>query len=243
MYKLYFDQYEDENRYRLLWGFKEKPIEQDQLNVHVVIPDDHSIDKDKKQIIQDYTMRDLFLWSILMNRIDMAKIFLSHLKYRICAALIATKILKEYHKTASHGDLKENYAKSAEYFQEFAIECINQCEKNDADQACQIVLQRIELYGNVTCLQVRLEFAWLQIYVFFLCLKVAADAKDKLFIARPCCVQAMNNVWYDKIHQGQSRIRDEIAMGIGFFSFGLLAPFFVTYRKGAGVGNCFFICI
>ena len=99
-------------------------------------------------------MRDLFLWSILMNHIDMAKVLLSHIKYRICAALIATKILKKYHNKSVHGDLKDNYMKSIDYFQQYAIECINQCEKNDADQACQIILQRIELYGNVTCLQV-----------------------------------------------------------------------------------------
>jgi len=156
MHKLYFDKNEDENRYRTLWGFEEQTTEQNQINIHVLDAQDHITDRDNKQIIQDYTMRDLFLWSVLMNRIDMAKVFLSNIKYRICAALIATKILKEYHRIATHGQLKEGYTNDAEYFQQYAIECINQCEKNDADEACQIILQRIELYGNVTCLQVEL---------------------------------------------------------------------------------------
>ena len=154
MHKLYFDTHADENRYRHLWGFYDKNTEQNQINVHVIDPEDYSTNRENKQLIQDYTMRDLFLWSILMNRIEMAKVFLSHIKYRICSALIATKILKEYHHKSTHGELKDSYMKSAEYFQDYAIECINQCEKNDAEQACQIVLQRIELYGNVTCLQV-----------------------------------------------------------------------------------------
>jgi len=158
MNKLYFDRHEDENRYRTLWGYEEKTIEKNQVDVHVVDAHDYLADRNNKQIIQDYTMRDLFLWSILMNQIDMAKVFLSHIKYRICAALIATKILKEYYRRATHGQLKEGYMNDAEYFQQYAIECINQCEKNDADQACQIVLQRIELYGNVTCLQVELRY-------------------------------------------------------------------------------------
>jgi hypothetical protein len=180
-------------------------------------------------------MRDLFLWSILVNNIDMAKVFLCHVKYRICAALIATKILKKYHNEATHGELKDNYMMSADYFQEYAIQCINQCEMNDSDQACQIVLQRIELYGNVTCLQVKfMVFVFVRVKGFCI-LKVASDAKDKLFISTPCCVQAMDNIWYGKLHPQQSRQRNRVSMVIGFFSLGLLAPFMVNYRKGAGV--------
>ena len=67
------------------------------------------------------------------------------------------------------------------------------------------------------------------------CFKVAANAKDKLFIATSCCVQAMNNIWFDKIHPEQSRKRDEIAMTLGIFSLGLLAPISVTYRQEIGV--------
>ena len=47
------------------------------------------------------SLRDLFVWAILMNYIDMAKVCLSHMKYRICPALLATKILKQYHHKAS----------------------------------------------------------------------------------------------------------------------------------------------
>ncbi len=76
-------------------------------------------------------------------------------------------------------------------------------------------------------------------------LKVAADAKDKLFIATPCCVQAMNNIWYGKIHPQQKRKRNTVSMIVGFFSLGLLAPFVVNYRKGAGVSirqkTCFYL--
>ena len=110
----------------------------------------HLTDKD------DLIMRDLFLWAVLHNYIDMAIVFLSNMKYRICAALIATKILKQYHSVASHGELKKGYKNHAEYFERYAIDCIAKCEANNANQACEIVLQQIELFGNVTCLQVRL---------------------------------------------------------------------------------------
>ncbi|CAF3967063.1 unnamed protein product, partial [Adineta steineri] len=204
MHKLYFDSNDDEVKYRALWGL----IEQNQTNA----PNSDQPDKPNKEIVFDIILRDLFIWAILMNHTEMAQVFLSHMKYRICAALIATKILKQYFQKAPYGDLKDSYEKNAKYFEEYAIACINLCAKNNTDQACEIVLQRIELYGNVTCLQ------------------IAADAKDKLFIASPCCVQAMNNIWYNNIHPEQSNKRNEIAMAIGLFSLGLLAPFCVTFR-------------
>ncbi|CAF1525888.1 unnamed protein product, partial [Adineta steineri] len=208
MHKLYFNSNADEIKYRASWGLIEQNVEQNQINAQN--PDHHV--KPNKEIVFDIIMRDLFIWAILMNHTEMAQVFLSHMKYRICAALIATKILKQYHHKTRYGDLRDNYEKNAKYFEEYAIACIKQCEKNDTDLACEIVLQRIELYGNVTCLQ------------------IAADAKDKLFIATPCCVQAMNNMWYNNIHPEQSKKRNKLAMAIGVFSFGLLAPLWVTFR-------------
>ena len=115
---------------------------------------DGEVEKEPLADKGDLIMRDLFLWAILLNHIDMAKVFLAHMKYRICAALIATRILKQYHSKASHGKLKEDYKASATYFEQYAIDCIAKCEANDANLACEIVLQQIELFGNVTCLQV-----------------------------------------------------------------------------------------
>jgi hypothetical protein len=152
MHKLYFDSQEGENRYRNIWGLESKTHkEQHQDNFDVR---DNLLHEDNKQVMKDYIMRDLFLWAILTNRIEMAKVFLCYLNYRICAALIATKILKTYYSVAEYGESKDNYLKMANYFEEYAIQCIHKCDNNDTHQACQIVLQRIELFGNVTSLQV-----------------------------------------------------------------------------------------
>ncbi len=62
-------------------------------------------------------------------------------------------------------------------------------------------------------------------------MKVAADANDKLFIATPCSVQAMYNIWFDKIYPEQGRTRDLLALTTGFATFGLTAPPFVTFRE------------
>jgi hypothetical protein len=65
-------------------------------------------------------------------------------------------------------------------------------------------------------------------------LKVAADAGDELFIATPCCVEAMNNIWYDKLYPKQTK-RDKLNLFFGFISLGLLAPNIVSYRTGEKV--------
>jgi len=62
-------------------------------------------------------------------------------------------------------------------------------------------------------------------------LKVAYDAKDELFIATPCSVKAMYNVWFDKIYSEQIRKRDYLNFALGFLTLGLAAPSFVTYRE------------
>jgi len=151
MHKLYFNSNEEENEYQTLWGLRDNNTKSNQVDVESRY---QLIDKENKEKAHDYIMRDLFLWAVLMNRTDMAKVFLSYMKYRICASLIATKILKEYYNVAPHGELKDNYRKNANYFQDYAIACVGQCEKNDTDQSREIILQRMELYGNVTCLQV-----------------------------------------------------------------------------------------
>jgi hypothetical protein len=70
---------------------------------------------------------------------------------------------------------------------------------------------------------------------FSVSFQVAADAEDKLFTATSCSVQALNSIWYDKLRPEQSRKRDEVALFIGFISFGLLAPVTVAYRQSEEV--------
>jgi hypothetical protein len=111
-----------------------------------------------KQLAKDYIIRDLFLWSIVMNYIDLAKVFISHTKDRICAALIATEMLSHRRDTSSdavYGDKKMELTRSIRYFEQFAIDSIDLCFKNNPDMARILTMQRVELFGDVTCLQVR----------------------------------------------------------------------------------------
>ena len=154
MSKLYFNTIVEEDQYRTNRGLTKQRIQKGP-NQSGELENLSSFTRDEtKQMAYNYIMRDLFLWSILTNRVDMAKVFLFYMKYRICPALIAAKVLKQYHHRAAHGELRDGYEQSAKYFEQYAINCLDKCDDHDAGKACEIVLQENQLYGFVTCLQV-----------------------------------------------------------------------------------------
>lgn len=154
---LYFNTQQQEDEYKSLWEGTKQSRRISPLEIATSSTATQYHQRNGGQLQRDCIMRDLFLWAVFMNRIEMAKIILAHMKYRICAALIATKILKTYYGVAEFGDIKDSYKTSADYFEQYAIECIKLCYKNNPEQACEIVLQRISLFGDVTCLQVKIS--------------------------------------------------------------------------------------
>ncbi|CAF5111905.1 unnamed protein product [Rotaria sp. Silwood1] len=91
MHELYFETEEEETNDRIKWGLIKSSIQSKSFNYEDFHKKFQSYDEIRRNA-QKYIMRDLFLWAILMNYIDMAKVFLSFLNYRICSAWIATKI-------------------------------------------------------------------------------------------------------------------------------------------------------
>lgn len=156
MFDLYFDSEDEEMQHRKKWGL----LIEDTIASRNGIQDAESritLSTLQKGKARRYIIRDLFIWAILMNYVDMAKVFMCYLKYRICPALLATKILKAYHEKAVYGELKDEYKQSIDYFEKYAIDCLEECSSRDADRACQVVVQQNEIYGYITCIQVCLR--------------------------------------------------------------------------------------
>ncbi|CAF0865587.1 unnamed protein product [Didymodactylos carnosus] len=129
----------------------------------------------------EYVYRDLFLWSILTHRIEMAKLFLKHMRTRICASLIASKIIRTIVQREYDQAIRHEYEQEANYFESFAIECLTCCYNNDKAYACELVIREVHMYGGVTCLQIA----------------VAAD--NRKFLHEETCQFALTNIWYDRI--------------------------------------------
>ncbi|CAF1110172.1 unnamed protein product [Rotaria sordida] len=182
------------------------------------IVDPEEARKEAKELVY----RDLFLWSILTNRIEMSKVILNHMETRICALLIGSKILKSYLNFALDNESKDVLRSQADQFEEYANECLKCCYNYDEEKACEIAIRRINIFGGVSCLQ------------------VAVDADDKNFVGQPCCDQLLNNIWYDKMEPFQSTTLQRIRLLLSIFTFGLLAPFLVSFRKEQLLQDDFF---
>lgn len=157
----------------------------------------------------EYIYRDIFLWCILTHRLEMAKIFLGQMKTRICSALIASKILKSLAEYALDHQSKEILKNEADEFERCAIECVRCAYVYDAEQACELVIRRIYVYGSVSCLQ----------------MAIAAD--NKKFLYEDACDALLTYIWYDKLDPLGERYR----LIINILTMGMSQIFFSIYDK------------
>jgi hypothetical protein len=109
---------------------------------------------DKSPYTKEELLRDLFLWSVLMDMPEIAKILLVHLQPRICAALIASTIFKAYAKASTAVDHKEKFKSQSREFETHAAMFTDKCYGYNGNLACELLLRQIPLFGNVTCMQV-----------------------------------------------------------------------------------------
>lgn len=100
-------------------------------------------------------LRDLLYWSLLTGRIDMAKVFLLHIKTRICAALTCVAVLRTCATRSVTSDEVHFYEQQAEDFGKYATDCINACYLRSERKACELLICQRPLFGDMTCLQVR----------------------------------------------------------------------------------------
>lgn len=115
------------------------------------VPDPEEAEKE----VQELVYRDLFFWSILTNRIEMSKVLMNHMQTRICAALIGSKVLKSYQKFANDNESKDILSSQADQFEEYANQSLKCCYNFHEETACEIAIRRVNLFGGVTCLQVK----------------------------------------------------------------------------------------
>ncbi|CAF5028812.1 unnamed protein product [Rotaria sp. Silwood1] len=76
MHELYFETEEEETRDRIKWGLIKSSVQSQSYNYDDIDKRYQSYEEIKRYT-HKYIIRDLFLWAILMNYIDMAKVFLS----------------------------------------------------------------------------------------------------------------------------------------------------------------------
>ncbi|CAF1288501.1 unnamed protein product, partial [Didymodactylos carnosus] len=157
-------------------------------------------------------LRDLFLWCILTNRYTMAKVFLVHIKSRICASLIASTILKRYSTYSTRLDEEHLYKQQSLEFELYATNCLNYCYQQSEKQACELIIREVPLFGYVTCMQ------------------VAIATRCKSFINTNCFNQVLNRIWYNKLDNYNRQYSAKPNLCLAILTFGVTAPWLLNYR-------------
>ncbi|CAF0985618.1 unnamed protein product, partial [Rotaria sordida] len=147
--------------------------------------------------------RELFLWSVIAGRQDLALLFWSRGKNKICAALIATLIYKIH----AHEKNDDSYNQSAEEFEYLAVQILDKFYQANSKAWLKAIIRQIPAYGNAT---------WLE-------LAVAADAK--YFIAQQAVQDLFNDIWFGYINERTAHIT------IIFSTFVLWYSGFLRYNK------------
>ncbi|CAF1116862.1 unnamed protein product, partial [Rotaria sordida] len=178
-----------------------------------VINSNIKTDRTNNKYTKHHMLRDLFLWSILMDMPEMAKVLLLHVRSRICAALIASAVFKKYSNSSQIVDLRDKFQSQSLEFETYAAMSINKCYEYNEKRACELLLRQIPLFGNVTCMQ------------------VAISSESVKLLETACFDQTLNQVWFDKLSLSNQQTSAKLLQIPSILTFGLIAPWVINYRK------------
>uniref|UniRef100_A0A4W4H3K8 TRPM SLOG domain-containing protein n=1 Tax=Electrophorus electricus TaxID=8005 RepID=A0A4W4H3K8_ELEEL len=156
--------------------------------------------------------RDLFLWSVLQNKRELAEIAWEQCKDCIAAALAASKILK---KLADEGgdNGEESMSELADHYEKQAIGVFSECHRCDEQRAQKLLIRISPSWGGTTCLRLALE------------------ADDKSFIAHSGVQALLTHVWYGKLAVDNPHWRLLLSM----LFFPLVFTGFVVFRHDKAI--------
>ncbi|CAF1272549.1 unnamed protein product, partial [Rotaria sordida] len=169
--------------------------------------------ENKNKYTKHQMLRDLFLWSILMDMPEMTKVLLLHVRPHICASLIASAIYKTYSKLSHAVDLINKFRMQSLDFETYAAMSINKCYEYNEKRACELLLRQIPLFGNVTCMQ------------------VAISSESEKLLQTACFDQTLNQVWFDKLSLTNLEASAKLAQIPSLITLGFIAPWVISYRN------------
>lgn len=166
----------------------------------------------------DNPEQNLFIWALLLNRIQIATLFWQIGQHQICSALFASKLLKSM--STEIPDLTGDIIKVAHDFEEMAIGVLNIFDKSTDDIINGVILLRKIPFYNMDCLQ------------------MAVEGDCQKFVALSSVQNLLTDIWFGKVHYTPG-VRGRIWFFLSCMTMGLLAPFcvFGHVEKQAGDGE------
>ncbi|KAL3875814.1 hypothetical protein ACJMK2_033729, partial [Sinanodonta woodiana] len=124
--------------------------------------------------------KELFLWAVLFNREDMARMFWKMSKNHIAGALVACALLKRLATKADDNEeleLKDKLLKHSKKYEDLATDVLGECYRKDKQLSHQLIVRQIKNYGNATLLTL-------------------AHVNELMnFMGHTCCQTKLNLIW------------------------------------------------
>ncbi|KAK2172373.1 hypothetical protein NP493_967g00038 [Ridgeia piscesae] len=152
----------------------------------------------------------LFLWAILTDNIELAKLFWEEGKEGIAAALLAQKLLKtmadQVDDPAEHTKLLSHMA----FFESLAVGVLTECYVEDERKAQLLLTRDLANFGNKTVL------------------RLAKEADNKLFLANVACQSLLDRIWMGRMALNNGWLKPVVCLFLPPLLFWL-----ITFRDDA----------
>ncbi|XP_071965628.1 transient receptor potential cation channel subfamily M member 3-like [Antedon mediterranea] len=123
--------------------------------------------------------RELFLWAVLVSRMDLAEFLWERGEDPVCLAIVASRMLRSMSKSAQDPDDKLKLLENSRKFEKLAICVIDECYITDEDLAQMMITIPHKQWGGMNTLT------------------IAAESEAEEFISRPCPQAVIQNIWMD----------------------------------------------
>ncbi|XP_025081227.1 transient receptor potential cation channel subfamily M member 2-like isoform X2 [Pomacea canaliculata] len=138
--------------------------------------------------------QELFIWAVLMNRQEMAKLFWREGNESTAAALTANSLLKAMNRYTDDTDLLQRLQRNADEFEDLAIGVLNKCYSVNEHRGQDLLIREMPNWGNATCVLIALQ------------------ADNKRFISQTACQSLLNSIWMGSLSQDNSLWRILLSM-------------------------------
>nr|XP_006816420.1 PREDICTED: transient receptor potential cation channel subfamily M member 3-like [Saccoglossus kowalevskii] len=121
--------------------------------------------------------RELFIWAVLMGRMDLAEFLWEYGDEAISSAIAAVKIFSDMAYLMSNPEDKQSYLENAKKFEQLAVNVLDESYNCDETLAGMLIERRHTNWGGMNILN------------------MAAEAGCKAFVSHPCCQNLLNQIW------------------------------------------------
>ncbi|KAF8767625.1 Hemocytin like protein [Argiope bruennichi] len=131
--------------------------------------------------VERKSLQVLVLWGILSYRVELVKVIWRYSEHPIHIAIICCVILHKLEKYVTDLNLKNEMIKQSKELSLIATNLMTKCYDKDPNRALDLLCEKDRVWSYKPLIE------------------IAAFAKNRVFIAHPCCQKYLDSIFMDKI--------------------------------------------